>query len=76
VLFCLKKEGIFVGIGGEMIYEDWFCKEESNYVFPENKLNALFLVFIFHKSVSDLYILRIGLPFLLQPDRQTDRGNR
>jgi hypothetical protein len=27
-----------------------------------------------HVSVSDLYILRIGLPILLQENRWTDRG--
>jgi hypothetical protein len=27
-----------------------------------------------HVSVSDLYIPRIGLPILLQPNRQTDPG--
>ncbi len=25
--------------------------------------------------VSDLYILRVGLPILLQPNRQTNPGN-
>jgi hypothetical protein len=28
-----------------------------------------------HMSVSDLYISRIGPLILLQPNRQTDRGN-
>jgi hypothetical protein len=28
-----------------------------------------------HVSVSDLYIPRIDLPILLQPNRQTDPGN-
>jgi hypothetical protein len=28
-----------------------------------------------HTSVSDLYIPRIDPPILLQPNRQTDRGN-
>ena len=31
--------------------------------------------FHLHVSVSDLYIPRIGLPFFLQPNRQTDPGN-
>ncbi len=55
------------------------------YVYPEMKLCGLvifkteleFSVFRFPDSciVSDLYIPRIGVPFLLQPNRQTDPGN-
>jgi hypothetical protein len=55
------------------------------YVFPERKLHGLvisktdynvlspnFHIYVF---VSDLYILGIGLPFLLQQNRQADPGN-
>jgi hypothetical protein len=50
-------------------------KEDSNYVFPEIKLRGLVQNFHIYTSVSDLYIPGIGLPILLQPNRQTDRGN-
>jgi len=43
--------------------------------FPKQKYNVLSLSFHIHVSVSDLYILGIGLPILLQPNRQTDTGN-
>jgi hypothetical protein len=56
------------------------------YVFPEMKLlrlnisktelNVLSPNFHIHVSVSDyVYIPRIGLPTLLQANRQTDPGN-
>ncbi len=56
------------------------------YVFPEMKLRAALLFpkqncnimcpnFHIHVSVSNLYIPRIGLPILLQPNRQTNHGN-
>jgi hypothetical protein len=51
------------------------CKEDSNYVFPEIKVSGLVPSFHIHSSVSDLYTPRIGPPILLQPKRQTDRGN-
>jgi hypothetical protein len=51
------------------------CKEDSNYVFLEIKLRGLVPSFHIHTSVSDLYIPRIRPPILLQPNRQTDRGN-
>jgi hypothetical protein len=51
------------------------CKEDSNYVFPEIKQRGLVLNCHIHISVSDLYIPRIGPPILLQPNKQTDRGN-
>jgi hypothetical protein len=51
------------------------CKEDSNYVFPEIKLRGLVPSFHIHTSLSDLYMPRIGPPILLQPNRQTDRGN-
>jgi hypothetical protein len=55
------------------------------YVFPEMKLraslfpkqnyNVLSPNFHIHVSMRDLYIAWIGLPTLLQPNRQTDPGN-
>jgi hypothetical protein len=59
----------------------------SNYVFPEMNLLGLVISktdtvlnvrsfnFHIHVSVSDLYIPRIGLPILLQPNMQTCPGN-
>ncbi len=52
------------------------CKEDSNYVFPEIKLRSLIPNFHIHTSASDLFSPRIGLPILLQQNRQTDRGTR
>ncbi len=51
------------------------CKEDSDYVLPEIKLRGLVPNFHIHTSVSDIYIPRIGPPILLQPNRQTYRGN-
>ncbi len=57
------------------------------YVFPEMKrcglvisktelqYNILSPNFHIHVSATDLYIPRIDLPFLLQPNRQTDPWN-
>ncbi len=58
----------------------------SDHVFPEMKLCGLVLFpkqnynvlspnFHIHVTVSDLHIPRMGLSFLLQPNRQTDPGN-
>ncbi len=44
-------------------------------LFPKQKYNILSPGFHIDVSVSDLYIPRIGLPILLQPNRQTDPGN-
>jgi hypothetical protein len=44
-------------------------------LFPKQNFNVLSPNFHIHVSVYDLYILRIGLPILLQPNRQTDPGN-
>jgi len=52
------------------------CKENSNDLFPEIKLRGLVPNFHIYTSVSDLYILRISLHILLQPNRQTNRGNK
>jgi hypothetical protein len=49
--------------------------ENPIYVFPEMKLRGLVPSFNIHVSVNDLYIPRIGLPILLQQNRQTDPGN-
>jgi hypothetical protein len=42
------------------------CKEILVYVFPEKELRGLSPNFHIHVSVSDLYILTIGLPISLQ----------
>ncbi len=44
-------------------------------LFLKQNYNVLSPNFHIHKSVSDLYIPRISLPILLQPNRQTDPGN-
>ncbi len=41
-------------------------------LFPKQNHNVLSPNFHFHVSVSYLHILMIGLPILLQPNRQTD----
>jgi hypothetical protein len=51
------------------------CKENSKYVFSEIKLRGLVPNFHIYTSVTDLYILRIYPPVLLQPNRQTNHGN-
>jgi hypothetical protein len=43
-------------------------------LFPKHNYNVLSPNFHIHISVRDLYIPRIGLPILLQPNRQTDPG--
>ncbi len=48
--------------------------ENPIYVFPEMKLRGLVPSFNIHVSVNDLYIPRIGLPILLQQNRQTRPG--
>ncbi len=47
------------------------CNGNTIYVFPEMKLCGLILNSYIHVSVSDLYISRMGLPILLQQNRQT-----
>jgi hypothetical protein len=49
--------------------------ENWNKTFPERKLCGLNPNFYIYISVSDLYIPTIGLPFSLQENRWTDRGN-
>jgi hypothetical protein len=44
-------------------------------LFPRQNFNVLSPNFHTHVSVSDLYIPRIGLPILLQPNRQTGPEN-
>jgi hypothetical protein len=44
-------------------------------LFPKQNYNVLSLNFHIYVSVSYLYIPRIGLPIMLQPNRQTDPGN-
>ncbi len=51
------------------------CKEDSNMYSQKSDCAALFPIFHIHTSVSDFYISRIGPPILLQPNRQTNRGN-
>jgi hypothetical protein len=47
-------------------------------LFPKQNYNILSPNFHIHESVNDLkkYIPRISLPILLQPNRQTNPGNR
>jgi hypothetical protein len=44
-------------------------------LFPKQNYNVQSPNFHLHVSVSDLYIPRIGLLILLQPNMQTDPGN-
>jgi len=44
-------------------------------LFPKQNYNVLSPSFYTHISVGDLYISRIGLPILLQPNMWTDPGN-
>jgi hypothetical protein len=48
--------------------------ENSNQIFPGKELRGHSLNTYIHVSVSDLYILTIGLPNLLKENRWTDRG--
>jgi len=56
-----------------MYSQKWNCAAT---LFPKQNYNALSPNFHIHVSGSNLYILRIGLPLLLQPNRQTDPGNK
>jgi hypothetical protein len=49
------------------------CKEIWIYVFPGKELRGISLNFHIHVSVSDLYITTLGLPIVLQQNRQTDQ---
>ncbi len=49
--------------------------ESSKQIFPEKELRGLIINFHIHVSVSDLYILTIGLPILLQENMWIDPGN-
>jgi hypothetical protein len=49
--------------------------ENSKQIFPEKELRGLSPNFPIHVSVSDLYVLTIGLPVLLQENMWTDPGN-
>ena len=49
--------------------------ENSKQIFPERELRGHSPNSCIHVSVSELYIPLIGLPFLLQQNRGTDRGN-
>jgi hypothetical protein len=69
-------KNIFLFPLGSVYEMDAHCKEDWNYVFPEIKLRGPVPNFHIHMSVSDLYISRIGPPILLQPNRQTYRGNK
>jgi hypothetical protein len=48
--------------------------ENSKQIFPGQELHGLNLNFHIHASVSDLYILTIGLPIVLQENMWTDPG--
>jgi hypothetical protein len=49
--------------------------ENSKHLFPKKELRGHSPNSYIHVSVSDLYILMLGLLFLLQDNRWTDRGN-
>jgi hypothetical protein len=51
------------------------CTENPMHVVQEMKLHYLVPNSYIHVTVSDLYIPRIGLPILLQQNRQTDPKN-
>ncbi len=60
----------------------WICiplqrhnYENSKQIFPEKELHGLSPNFHIRVSVSDLFIPRIGLPFLLQENMWTDSGH-
>jgi hypothetical protein len=55
-----------------MYTQKWNCPA---LLFPKHNYNVLSPSFPFHASVGDLYIPRIVLHILLQPNRQTDPGN-
>jgi hypothetical protein len=55
-----------------MYSQKWNC---TALLFPKQNINVLAPNFHIHVSVSNLYISRIGLRILLQPNRQTDPGN-
>jgi hypothetical protein len=55
-----------------MYSQKWNC---SAALFPKQNYNALPPNFHIHVFMTDLYIPRIGLSILLQPNRQTDPGN-
>ncbi len=52
--------------------QEWNCAAT---LFPKHNYNILSPNFHIDVSVSHWYIPRISLPFLLQPNRQTDSGN-
>jgi hypothetical protein len=49
--------------------------ENLKQIFPEEELRGLSPNSYSHVSMSDLYILTIGLPILLQENKWTNRGN-
>ncbi len=51
------------------------CDENPIYVFPEAELCGLSPNFHIHVSMSDLYILTIGVPILLQENMWSDPRN-
>jgi hypothetical protein len=55
-----------------MFSQKWNC---ATSLYPKQNYKVLAPSFNIYVSVSDLYIPRIGLPILLQPNRQTDPGN-
>jgi hypothetical protein len=52
-----------------------FRKIGGHSLFPKQNVNVLSPNFHIHVSVSDIYIPRIGLPILLQPNRETGPDN-
>jgi hypothetical protein len=58
-----------------LAYIPSYCTENPIYVFSEMKLCDLVPYSNIPVPVSDLYNYRIGLPILLQPNRQTNPRN-
>jgi hypothetical protein len=58
---------------GQLMYSQKLNCADS--LFTKHNYTVLSPNFHIQVSVSNLYIPRIGLPILLQPNRQTDPGN-
>ncbi len=58
---------VTIYVSPEMTARHCYFQKQNYYVLSPD--------FHIHVPLSDLCILRIGLPILLQPNRQTDHGN-
>jgi hypothetical protein len=78
---CSKKDSFHLGVylhssskeALRVLFSN--CIENTIYVFPEMKLRGLVPIYFTLVSVSDLYNPGIGLPILLQQNRQSAPGN-